>query len=218
MSKAENVIRYFVLCNRLKNIIRTGWKDWHVERERLESVAEHIYSVQMLALVMHSEYQYDLDIKKVIMMLAVHELEEILIGDLTQFQITKQEKIIIGHQAVEEVLSGLQTKDQIQALIEEFDARETKEALFAHYCDKLECDLQSKLYGEENCVDLNNQEGNRTVENPLVKELLESGMSWAEMWLAFGQRVYNYDPNFLEVSNYAMNNEISTLAKKTNKS
>ncbi len=214
MSKAENVVRYYVLCNRLKNIIRTGWKDWHVKRERLESVAEHIYSVQMLALAMHSEYQYDVDIKKVIMMLAVHELEEILIGDLTQFQITKEEKVKIGHQAVEEVLSGLLNKNQIKELIDEFDERKTPEALFAHYCDKLECDLQSKLYDEEHCVDLNDQEGNRTLENKLVQELLKSDMSWSEMWLAFGQRVYNYDSNFLEVSNYAMNNEISSLAKR----
>ena len=81
MSKEENVIRYYVLCNKLKNVIRTGWKDWHVDRERIESVAEHIFGVQMLAIAMNSEYEYNVDISKVIMMLAVHELEEILIGD-----------------------------------------------------------------------------------------------------------------------------------------
>ena len=42
----------------------------------------------MLAIAMKSEYQYDIDIEKVILMLAVHELEEIVIGDLTLFQIT----------------------------------------------------------------------------------------------------------------------------------
>lgn len=75
MTKAENVVKFYVLCNKLKNVIRTGWKDWHVNRDRLESVAEHIYSVQMLAIAMNSEYKYDVDIFKVIMMLAVHELE-----------------------------------------------------------------------------------------------------------------------------------------------
>ena len=72
MTKAENVVKFYVLCNKLKNVIRTGWKDWHVNRDRLESVAEHIYSVQMLAIAMNSEYKYDVDIFKVIMMLAVH--------------------------------------------------------------------------------------------------------------------------------------------------
>ena len=37
MKKEENVLKYYVLCNRLKNTIRTGWKNWNVERDRLES-------------------------------------------------------------------------------------------------------------------------------------------------------------------------------------
>jgi putative hydrolase of HD superfamily len=74
MKKEKNVINYYVLCNKLKNVIRTGWKDWNVQRERLESVAEHIFGVQMLAISMKSEYNYDVDILKVIMMIAIHEL------------------------------------------------------------------------------------------------------------------------------------------------
>ena len=153
MRKEENVIRYYVLCNKLKSVIRTGWKDWHVNAERIESVAEHIYGVQMLAIAIQSEYQYNIDLNKVIMMLAVHELEEILIGDLTQFQISKAEKIIIGHKAVEDVLGDLLYKDEIKNLILEFDERKSSEALFAHYCDKLECDLQSRIYDEKGYVD-----------------------------------------------------------------
>lgn len=65
MEKEENVIKYYVLCNKLKNVIRTGWKDWNVEKKRIESVAEHIFGVQMLAIAMKSEYQYDIDIYKV---------------------------------------------------------------------------------------------------------------------------------------------------------
>ena len=60
MSREENVIKYYVLCNKLKDVIRTGWKVWNVERERLESVAEHIFGVQMLAIAMKSEYEYDI--------------------------------------------------------------------------------------------------------------------------------------------------------------
>ena len=86
--------KFYVLCTRLKKLIRTGWKDWNVKRERVESVAEHIYGVQMLALAMYSEYQYDIDIEKVLYMLAVHELEETIIGDLTFLQISSAEVII----------------------------------------------------------------------------------------------------------------------------
>ena len=216
MSKEENVIKFYVLCNKLKKVIRTGWKDWNVEAERLESIAEHIYGVQMLALAMKDQYEYDVDIMKVIMMLAIHELEEIYIGDLTMFQINKEEKKIIGHEAVSKMLENLIEKDRIKELIYEFDERKTNEARFAHLCDKLECDIQSKIYEESGCMtytngklDKRHTEGNNTANHPLVKELLDQGDTWSKMWLEFGQKIYNYDEDFLKVSNYAIEHDIT---------
>ena len=209
MSKEENVINYYVLCNKLKNTIRTGWLDWNVKRDRVESVAEHIYGVQMLALAMKSEYEYDIDIMKVIYMLAIHELGETIIGDLTHFQISKEEKEIIEHKAVHDILSKLIDGEKIEKLFLEFDEHKTKESIFAYQCDKLECDLQCKLYDEEHCVDLNNQENNNTYKVDEVQELLDD--SWSNMWIKYGQKKYKYDNNFLSVSNYALNNSIKNV-------
>lgn len=214
VSKEGNVINYYVICNRLKNVIRKGWKDWNVNRERVESVAEHIFSVQMLAIAMKSEYQYDIDIMKVIFMLAIHELGETVIGDLTQFEISKEEKEKREREAVSKILSNLLDGKQIEQLFLEFDSHKTKEAIFAYQCDKLECDLQCKLYDEEGCVDLNKQEGNDTMKNSHVQNLLQEGNNWSEMWLKFGQQVYPYDENFIAVSNYALNNNISKYKVK----
>lgn len=220
MAKEQRVLNYYVLCNKLKNIIRTGWKDWNVQRERIESIAEHVYGVQMLAIAMKSEYEYDIDLERVIFMLAVHELGETIIGDLTQFQISKSEKEKIEHEAVHNILQGLLDGKIIEELFLEFDERKTKESLFAYQCDKLECDLQCKLYDQEHCVDLNNQENNNTKENERVKKLLETGESWSTMWLKFGQQTYPYDDNFKAVSAYALNNNIESqmlkLSKKEN--
>lgn len=211
MSKEENVLRYYLLCNKLKNVIRTGWKDWNVKAERLESVAEHIYGVQMLALAMNSEFHYDINIMKVLYMLAVHELEEIYIGDLTLFQISSSQKKLLGHEAVSKVLGNLIKKEEIQEIIEEFDARTTKEAKFAYHCDKLECDLQSKIYDERNLVDLNDQQDNKTFYDERVQKFLKEGKSFSDMWLLFGQSLYSYDENFTAVSNYARKNDILKL-------
>lgn len=211
MSKEENVLRYYLLCNKLKNVIRTGWKDWNVKAERLESVAEHIYGVQMLALAMNSEFHYDINIMKVLYMLAVHELEEIYIGDLTLFQISSSQKKLLGHEAVSKVLGNLIKNEEIQEIIEEFDARITKEAKFAYHCDKLECDLQSKIYDERNLVDLNDQQDNKTFYDERVQKFLKEGKSFSDMWLLFGQSLYSYDENFTAVSNYARKNDILKL-------
>lgn len=208
MAKEENVLRYYVLCNRLKDVIRTGWNNWNVQRDRVESVAEHIFGVQMLAIAMKSEYEYDIDIMKVIFMLAIHELGETVIGDLTQFEISKEEKEKIEHAAVHDILGGLVDGKQIENLFLEFDAHETKEAMFAYQCDKLECDLQCKLYDEESCVNLSKQDNNETFRDPKVQELLKEGGTWSGMWLRFGQQVYPYDDNFRSVSNCALCNDI----------
>ena len=205
----ENVIRYYVLCNKLKNIIRTGWLDWNVKRERLESVAEHVYGVQMLAIAMYSEYKYDIDLSKVLVMLAIHELEETIIGDLTCFQISEEEKQDMGHKAVEQVLKSLYAKDYLKSIIYEFDERKTKEAVFAYHCDKLECDLQCKLYDEGNCVDLNDQDNNQTKDKKVKKLLEEDKLSWSEMWLEYDKQKFIDDKNFLEVWEYVKNNKIN---------
>ena len=211
MTKEENIIKFYVLCNKLKNTIRTGWLDWNVNCDRVESVAEHIYGVQMLALAIKSEYQYDIDIMKVIYMLAIHELGETIIGDLTHFQITKEEKEKIEHEAVHNILKNLIDGNYIEELFLEFDEHKSKEAIFAYQCDKLECDLQCKIYDENNYVDLTNQENNKTINNNEVKKLLNSGKSWSDMWLSYGREKYPYDDNFLSISKYANDKKITKL-------
>ena len=185
--------------------------DWNVKKERLESVAEHIYSTQMLALAMYSEFDYDLDFSKVIKMLAIHELEETIIGDFTPYQLETEKKMEIGHRAILKALEQLEDKQYWIALIMEFDARKSKEAIFAYQCDKLECDLQCKLYDEEKCVDLSNQKSNQAIENENVKHLLEEGYSWSQMWIKNDLNKINFDENFKKVNEYAFYNKISDL-------
>ncbi len=204
MSKEENVFEFYMLCNKLKNVVRSAWTIWNVKRDRLESIAEHVYSVQMLALAMYSEYDYDIDIKKVIYMLAIHEIGETVIGDITQFDMSKEEKEELEHKAVHNILNGLLDGEEIEKIFLEFDSHNTKESLFAFECDKLECDLQAKLYDMEHCVDLNNQEGNKVLYDKTVQKYLSQGDSWSEMWLKFSGEKYPYDDNFRSVSNYLL--------------
>lgn len=211
MGKAAEVVKFYVLCNKLKDVVRTGWKVWNVKRERLESIAEHIYGVQTLAIAMWSEYDYKVDIAKVIMMLALHELEEIGIGDLTPFEITKEEKVKLGHKAVEEILSGLMKREELRDLVLEFDERKTAEAKFAFYCDKLEADLQCRLYDEEGDVDLDNQMGNELMENAEVRRYLEREGGWSLAWMSLNKEKYQYDENFAAVSEYARENEVKIV-------
>lgn len=211
MTKEEKVVSSYILMNKLKDVVRTGWKDWNVEKERVESIAEHVYGVQQLALIMYLTYKEeykDLDLNKVILMLAIHETEEAFIGDITMFQKERATKEERGHNAIHEYFSRFIDGEKVEQVILEFDKKETNEAKFAYQCDKLECDLQAALYNDY--VDLNNQDNNPTSKNKKVKELLNQGMSFGEMWMQFGLDFYPYDDNFRSVSKYAKKN-IKTL-------
>ncbi len=212
--KEKNVLQFYVLCNRLKNLIRSGWIDWNVQRDRIESVAEHIYGTQMLAIAMYSEFNYDLDLSKVLKMLAIHELEETIIGDLTPFHKDVKKKQEMGHKAILKALEPLADKKHWIDLIIEFDARKTKEAVFAYNCDKLECDLQCKLYDEENCVDLSDQKYNQIIENENIKHLLDENNSWSQMWIKNDLNLIDFDENFKKVNEFAIKNQISNLINK----
>ena len=56
-----NVIRFYLIANRLKEKIRTGWIEIKISKERLESVAEHIYGCLILAIGLDSEYNLNLE-------------------------------------------------------------------------------------------------------------------------------------------------------------
>lgn len=203
MNRAEKVIKAYTLMDSLNDIIRTGWKNWGVKKERIESIAEHIYSVQQFALIMYLTYKEeykDLDIYKVLVMLSIHETEEVFIGDLTLFDISREEKEKLGHKKIHEFFLQFMDGKAFEKLILEFDERKTKEALFAYQCDKLQCDTKAVLYNDY--VDLNKQENNKTFYDKKVQELLNQGMSFGEMWVQFGQDRYNYDKQFKEVSDY----------------
>ena len=71
--KIKTILDYYILTNRLKDLIRTGWKRWGVQKARLESVAEHIYGTCMLAVAIWSETLQEVNLSEVILMLALHE-------------------------------------------------------------------------------------------------------------------------------------------------
>ena len=136
-SKMENAMRFYLLATKLKYKIRSGWDKthWNVTSKRLESVAEHSFGTCILAIALDSEFEYDIDLNKVIKMLVLHELGEVIIGDITPFDnVTLKEKEEIGKKAVADIVSCLEKKENYINLTNEFNARETKEAMFAHIC------------------------------------------------------------------------------------
>ena len=209
--KIENIIHFYILASTLKDKIRRGWKVWHIERERVESVAEHIYGTCMLAIAIDSEYDFNIDLMKVIKMLIIHELEEIEIKDFTPFdKISQEEKRKIGKKAVEDVLKDLTKKEELLELIEEFEDMKTKESIFAKMCDKLESDIQCNLYCEEHCLDVNKDENKSILEDERIQKLIENASKTISDFYIENHKktILHQDKIFEEIADYIKNNTL----------
>ena len=206
LSPATNVLEFYFLANKLKEIVRSGWKQWNVPRERLESVAEHVFSTCILAIAIESEYHYNIDLSKVLMMLVLHETEEIVIPDITPCDgVSAEEKVTIGHKAVEQVLSNLNKSEEYKSLIFEFDAHQTPESIFAYMCDKLDADIMSLYYDKAETCTLA-KATSQLQEAPLTVRLSDNGKnSMGECFRLFEYELDRLDPNFFEILNAAKN-------------
>ena len=203
----KSTIRFYLLATQLKDKIRSGWNEthWNVSKERIESIAEHIYGTCILALSIDSEFETHLDIGKVIKMLVLHELGEVVIGDITPFDnITPEQKMRNEHTAIKEVLGDLIKKEEYFALLMEFDERKTREAIFAYHCDKLDADIQAKVYqdmGFQNPLD--KQENNVVLKSERVQQMVQNGAKTAfDIWYEWDKPLYADDENFSNLLDY----------------
>ena len=190
----NNVLKYYLYANKLKEKVRTGWVEIGINKDRLESVAEHIYGCLMLAIALDSEYNLDLDMNKVLKMIMLHETEEILLGDLTlRSGITKEEKDRLGREKVLDVTKGLLKQDEIVSIIDEFNERKTKEAIFSYHIDKIECDFQAKVYDLEGVFSIEKAKEDLKYYGNRAKEVENESKCASDYWINYDKPKYDDD-------------------------
>lgn len=202
----KNIINFYVLANKLKEKVRTGWIEIGINKERLESVAEHIYGCLILAIAIDSEYKLDLDMYKVLKMLTLHELEEIKMGDLTlRSGITKEEKIELGKKCVKDVTDGLFKQNEIEQLLDEFNAQLTKEAIFCYHIDKIECDFQAKVYDLQGAFSYEKAKEDLPFYGYRAGEIEKKAKTASDFWIEYDRPKYEDDEIFKELINEIQN-------------
>ena len=189
----ENIIRFYVLANVLKNKLRTGWLDLKISKERVESIAEHIYGTLILAIIIYGEYKIDIDMYKVLKILILHETEEILMPDFSlQNGISHEKKLEMGKESVRKSTEGLICQSEIETLLNEFNERKTREAIFAYYIDKIECDFQAKLYDLEEVMNYENAFNDISTfgNKELADKVRRDSKNASDFWLEFDKIIY----------------------------
>jgi putative hydrolase of HD superfamily len=138
---AERLARqldFVIEIDRLKTVLRrTDISDG----SRLENSAEHSWHISVMALLLAEYAGPDLDVRRVLEMLLVHDIVEVDAGDTFCYDAAANHDREEREQRAAERLFGLLPPDQAERLRtrwDEFEARATPEARFAAALDRLE--------------------------------------------------------------------------------
>ena len=148
----RSILRLACILDDLKSRIRTGWKVWQVRSKRLESISEHCHSCLILANLFYPIYptRDAINLARVNMMLIFHEIGEVIIGDVPMIdKVRHRNKAEAEHAAWHRLLRGLPYEQEVYDLLMEFDERQTPEAKYAYYIDKLDATKTMKRYYDE---------------------------------------------------------------------
>lgn len=196
-NKAKRIIDFYLYVNKLKYKIRTGFVEIGITKERLESVAEHIYGCLMLSIAVDSEYDLNIDMYKVLKMLTIHELDEVLKPDFTlRSGITKEEKIKIGVESVNIVASTLSSRDELISLVNEFNEGKTKEAKFCYLIDKMECDMQAKIYDLDGNFLIEKAKEDLVYYGSSAKKIEKNAKTASDYWILYDKPKFKNDKIF----------------------
>jgi putative hydrolase of HD superfamily len=137
-----------------------------------ESVAEHVLRTVFVGYAL-CKLDDSLDELRVLKMCVLHDLPEARTGDMNY--VNKKYVDVDEEKAVRELTEELFFGEEIKAAIEEFNRKETKEALIALDADQIALILQLKEYG-----DLGNRYAEEWINFALKRLNTETGKKLAE--------------------------------------
>lgn len=197
----ENIIKYYLVANKLKNVLRTGWLELKVSSDRIESVAEHIYGCLVLAIGLESEYKLDLDMLKVMKMITLKELKKVNLKETTTRDYLKPDyKEESLSDAVSNITNGLLKHDEIVALMKEYEENQSKEARFVYQLSKIEADLQAKIYDLNGYMTMEDaKEDAKYFGEELANEIIPQMQNASDSFILYDRKLYT-DDMFKELS------------------
>ena len=165
----QDIANFLFEVGMLKKTPRTGYQ---FLGSGCESVAEHILRTIFIGYTL-SKMDADVDELKVLKLCLVHDLPEARTGDMNYMY--KKYVTVDEDKAVKDLTETLFFGEDIEATINEFNERKTKESLIAHDADQLSLILQLK-----ECGDLGNKYSQEWIRFASLRIYTESAKKLTE--------------------------------------
>jgi putative hydrolase of HD superfamily len=135
--RLQQQIDFILEIDKAKQIFR---QNFLLDQSRHENDAEHSWHLALMAIVLCEYSKEPIDVCRVVKMLLVHDLVEIDAGDTFVYDVAahvgKEEREIAAAERIFNLLPP-DLAGEVRQLWDEFEARQTPEALFASSLDRL---------------------------------------------------------------------------------
>lgn len=142
----KKLLRFIQNAEKLKTVIRHSYTS---NKTRTESVADHSWMICLMAIILFEYIQQPFDQMKVLKMLIIHDLAEVLVGDIPSHEKSERQnnKKQEESKAMEKILSKLpvQIAKEFMMFFQEFEENKTTEAKIAQAIDKGEALIQHNI-------------------------------------------------------------------------
>ncbi len=155
--KQKEILSLADVLGRMKRVKRTGWMRRMVMNP--ESDADHSYSLAMLVMLFAPE---KLNRMRCLQLALVHDLPEILCGDIVPGAMDEKAKHDLEHSAMKQICANL-NQPLLMELFEEYETRSTPEARFVWVMDRIDNVFTARFYED-------------TLRIGLVREFSESAL------------------------------------------
>jgi len=138
LKRLSQQIEFLVEIDRLKSIVR---QTLLVDGSRHENSAEHSWHLAVLAMVLAEHATAPVDLSRVLKMILVHDIVEIDAGDTYCYDEKGNRDKAEREQRAADRIFSLLPRDQaveFRSLWEEFESRQTADAIFAAALDRLQ--------------------------------------------------------------------------------
>lgn len=141
----NNILDFLHIMEGEKDTLRHSW----TSRGRQESIAEHSWRVSLMAILLSPFLENKVNLEKVLKMIVIHDLAEIITGDIPA-QIHQNNAKIKENREKEELKAiqnlikslGSEKSKELYKLWLEHEQKETNEAMFVKALDKIEVRIQ----------------------------------------------------------------------------
>lgn len=183
----ENDVKLFMIFDILGDTERTGPLLWHIERERLEDVKNHILDLLLIFRIIKKYLPDKLDNNKIVDYIICHDLPEAITGDITKFEgVAKEEIQSVTEEAIDYLGERFNDVFNIYEILNDYERQIDLEAKIVNMIDKVHSATTFIKYESEKHVNMDDERILSCLrQHPFVVQKIAEGKDLADIFYEF---------------------------------